>query len=98
MSDGRSGGLALFWDESLAVTVLESCNRFIDVSVKDGCTGLVWRGTFVYGEPRVDKRYRMWEHLCRLRATSREPWIVCGDYNEALWQHEHLSRSLRSES
>lgn len=23
---------------------------------------------------------------------------MCGDYNEALWQHEHLSRTMRSES
>ena len=97
-SDGRSGGLALFWDESLSVTVIDSCNCFIDVSVVDGGSGTSWRGTFVYGEPRVENRHRMWEHLCRLRAYSREPWMVCGDFNEALWQHEHLSRIERSEA
>ena len=58
-SDGRSGGLALFWEETLTVTVLESCNRFIDVRVLDGGSGISWRGTFVYGEPRVENRQRM---------------------------------------
>ncbi|XP_073360676.1 uncharacterized protein [Aegilops tauschii subsp. strangulata] len=29
---------------------------------------------------------------------SREPWVMCGDFNEALWQHEHLSRSARAEA
>lgn len=23
--------------------------------------------------------------------------MVCGDFNEAMWQHEHFSRSLRGE-
>lgn len=50
------------------------------------------------GEPRVENRHIMWDHLTRLRAISQDPWFVCGDYNEAMWQHEHLSRSTRSES
>ena len=44
-SDGRGGGLALFWDESLTVRVLESCSRFIDVVVLDQGVGKSWRST-----------------------------------------------------
>ena len=69
------------------MTVLDSCSRFIDVSVVDVGSGTSWRATFVYGEPRVENRYRMWEDLCRLRVSSLLPWMVCGDFNEALWQH-----------
>lgn len=90
--------MALFWDESLNVTVLDACCRYIDVHVDDVGGGNSWRGTFVYGEPRVENRHSMWDHLTRLRAISRDPWFVCGDYNEAMWQHEHLSRTLRSET
>ena len=97
-SDGRSGGLALFWDENLTVMVLESCSRFIDVRILEGGSSISWRDTFVYGEPRVENLQWMWDHLCRLRAVSREPWVVCGDFNEALWQYEHLSRSARAEA
>jgi len=39
----------------------------------------------------------MWAHLARLRAISQEPWLVCGDFNEELWQGEHLSRTPRAE-
>ena len=72
-SDGRSGGLALFWDESLSVTILDSCQRYIDVSVTNEGAGIEWRSTFVYGEPRVENRQNMWDHLTRLRATSPAP-------------------------
>lgn len=96
-SDGRSGGLALFWDKNLQVTVLDSCCRYIDVLVFDQASNVQWRGSFVYGEPRVENWYIMWAHLQRLRGLSEDPWFVCGDFNETLWQHEHLSSSLRAE-
>uniref|UniRef100_A0A453JPI0 Endonuclease/exonuclease/phosphatase domain-containing protein n=1 Tax=Aegilops tauschii subsp. strangulata TaxID=200361 RepID=A0A453JPI0_AEGTS len=57
--EGRGGGLALFWDESLQVIVLDSCKRYIDISVLDQGSGKTWRSTFVYGEPRVEHRQRM---------------------------------------
>ena len=53
--EGRGGGLALFWDEGLQVTLLEACKRFIDVRIVDPAEGKQWRATFVYGEPRVEK-------------------------------------------
>lgn len=96
--DGRGGGLALFWDDTLQVTVMDVCKRYIDVSVYDHDADKSWRSTFIYGEPRVENRYRMWEHLSRLKGCSDLPWVVCGDFNEAMWQHEHFSRSLRGES
>ena len=40
----------------------------------------------------------MCDHLSRLRAISHDPWFVCGDFNEAIWKHEHLSSCTRSEN
>lgn len=97
-SNGLSGGLALFWDESLQVNILDKCDRYIDVSVVDQGSGTSWRTTYVYGEPRAENRHLMWEHLSRLRGVSDDPWLVCGDFNQTMWQHEHLSRSSRAES
>jgi hypothetical protein len=97
-SDGLSGGLALFWDKNLQVTVLDSCTGYIDVRVVDKASAKTWRTTFVYGEPWVENRYRMWNHLTSLRSFLTEPWLVCGDFNEAMWQHEHFSRSQRAEN
>jgi endonuclease/exonuclease/phosphatase family metal-dependent hydrolase len=33
----------------------------------------------------------MWEKLQNLKTNSDLPWLVLGDFNEALWQEEHLS-------
>ena len=84
-SDGLSGGLVLYWDEKLQVTVLDSCARYIDVRIVDVASGKNWRTTFVYGEPRVENRHHMWSSHSQLRAISSEPWLVCGDFNEAMW-------------
>jgi hypothetical protein len=53
---------------------------------------------FVYGESRAENRHRMWSALCDLRASLALPWFVVGDFNEALWQHEHLSICRRPEN
>jgi exonuclease III len=97
-SDGLSGGLALYWHESMQVDVKEVTSRYIDVHVRESISGPLWHATFVYGEPRVDQRHIMWSALCALRATSDLPWFLVGDFNEALWQHEHFSICPRPES
>jgi hypothetical protein len=40
----------------------------------------------------------MWSALRDLKASSMLPWFLVGDFNEALWQHEHLSACRRSEN
>ncbi|KAM0873877.1 hypothetical protein ACQ4PT_037786 [Festuca glaucescens] len=96
-SDGLSGGLALFWHDSMYVEVKEVTERFIDVHIQASPGEQIWHATFVYGEPRTENRHRLWSALCALRASSSLPWIVAGDFNEALWQHEHLSSCPRPE-
>jgi hypothetical protein len=39
----------------------------------------------------------MWELLKRLKHVSNAPWMLIGDFNEALWTFEHLSSLRRSE-
>jgi hypothetical protein len=58
----------------------------------------MWRITCVYGEPRVENRHRVWSQLQAMRGTSNLPWLVVGDFNEALWQFEHLTHTPRSET
>jgi hypothetical protein len=94
-SQGKSGGLALYWDESLSVNVLDINERWIDAYVRLSDDEPMWRVTFVYGEPRVENRHLMWDSLCRLRSTSDIPWLVAGDFNEAMWEFEHLSSTPR---
>jgi hypothetical protein len=37
----------------------------------------------------------MWELLRRLKPISQTPWMLMGDFNEALWPFEHLSTRKR---
>lgn len=96
-SDGMSGGLALFWHESIHMEIKSINERYIDVYVCLSRGEPSWHATFVYGEPRVENRNRMWSLLSSLKTSSSLPWIVLGDFNEALWQFEHFSIKKRNE-
>jgi hypothetical protein len=39
----------------------------------------------------------MWTTLRRIAPDANVPWMMIGDFNEAKWQHEHLSKTKRSE-
>jgi hypothetical protein len=58
---------------------------------------LRWRATFVYGDPRVQDRKLMWELPRRIQPAQNAPWVMLGDFNEVLWQFEHLSKHKRPE-
>ena len=60
---GRSGGLALFYNNDYKVIILYSNNRMIDVeAVANGKQVFL---TFVYGEPDQSLRDHAWEGLTR---------------------------------
>lgn len=96
-SDGMSGGLALFWHESYVVEIMDKDERYIDAHVRVNQDAEQWRVTCVYGEPRVENRHLMWSKLQNLKNTSDLPWLVIGDFNEALWDFEHMSATPRAE-
>jgi hypothetical protein len=97
-SEGFSGGLALFWHESIEVIVKDATARYIDVWMRISPDEPMFHATFVYGEPRTENRHRMWSSLSTLCASSSLPWALIGDFNEALWSYEHLSAVPRAES
>ena len=60
---GRSGGLALFYNNEYQVKILYSSNRMIDIeAVANGKQVFL---TFVYGEPVQKLRDQVWERLTR---------------------------------
>jgi hypothetical protein len=94
---GKGGGLALYWQEGITVDLLSFSRRHIDVHVSGGPYDCMWRGTFVYGEPKPQDRHLMWTLMHDLKPLSSEPWLMMGDFNEAMWQEEHFSMTKRSE-
>ena len=95
-SVGLSGGLALYWHESLSLDVKEINERYIDAYVTGTAGEPPWRLTCVYGEPRTEDRHRMWSLLRDLHQKANMPWVVVGDFNEAMWSFEHFSDTPRS--
>ena len=83
--------------EDVDVQLLSYNSRHIDVHIQGGPFGARWRGTFVYGYTKASERHHMWTMLRRIKDNSSEPWMVLGDFNEAMWQAEHFSRAKRSE-
>jgi hypothetical protein len=92
---GKGGGLVLFWDDSLKISILSYILHYIDTLIWDADHHAHWRGTFVYGEPHMHERSKMWELLRRLKPVSRAPWMLIGDFNEALWSFKHFSTRRR---
>jgi hypothetical protein len=82
---GKGGGIALYWTEDITVNLLSFSNRHIDVHVSGGPYDHMWRGTFIYGEPKASDRHLMWTKLRQLKDHSDEPWVMLGDFNEAMW-------------
>jgi hypothetical protein len=39
----------------------------------------------------------MWKLLRRIKRDVMEPWLMAGDFTEAMWQHEHISATRRNE-
>jgi hypothetical protein len=97
LGDGKGGGIALYWMQGITVDLLSYSHRHIDVHIQGGPYKQRWRGTFVYGEPKASERHHMWALLRRIRPRSSKPWLMTGDFNEAMWQGEHFSRTRRSE-
>ena len=93
-----SGGLALYWHESYDVQILDKKERYIDALVRIHPDAEQWRATCVYGEPRVENRPAMWSALQNLKTVIDRPWLVVGDFNEALWNFEHMSATPRPEA
>lgn len=85
---GQSGGIWCLWEVSLwKVVVLESSSQFVHLLV-------TWKGhiswvvTVVYASPRFAQRQELWGDLVRLAQSINEAWMIWGDFNSILGDHE----------
>ncbi|XP_019190530.1 PREDICTED: uncharacterized protein LOC109184989 [Ipomoea nil] len=82
-----SGGLALFWRKNNTARLLSFSKNHVDVEViiKDD---MIRRMTCFYGFPERNRRRDSWALLGVLSSRSALPWVVIGDFNDLLFQHE----------
>ncbi|KAL5794703.1 hypothetical protein ACOSP7_003297 [Xanthoceras sorbifolium] len=62
---GRSGGLYLFWSDSVEVDLITFSRHHIDTKIKSH-GGFIWRFTGFYGHPEGSQRQHSWTLLHRL--------------------------------
>ena len=80
-SNNKGGGLALFWNNSMNLTIKSFSCHHIDTVINEGQED-AWRLTGIYGAPKTHKRSDMWTFLNRLSHLYQLPWCVIGDFNE----------------
>jgi hypothetical protein len=96
-SEGRSGSLAMYWNNPTVLDLQSFSKNHIDMKVVDGEND-PWRLTCIYGEAQHALRYRTWELMSLLCAHSDLPWVCIGDYNEVLRRDEHFGVGDRDDA
>nr|XP_023875072.1 uncharacterized protein LOC111987579 [Quercus suber] len=91
---GRSGGLVMYWKDSINVKVEGSDRYYID-AVIDKNSENEWRITGFYGEPDIARRHEAWSKLRSLNSQSEKPWLCVGDFNEIVRRDEKLGGPSR---
>ncbi|XP_031101983.1 uncharacterized protein LOC116005888 [Ipomoea triloba] len=86
-SIGRSGGLTLLWKRNNIARLLTYSKNHVDVEVCMTGVGL-WRMTGFNGFPERSRRDDSWALLRSLAGQSALPWVILGDFNDLLFQHE----------
>ncbi|XP_030970704.1 uncharacterized protein LOC115991098 [Quercus lobata] len=95
--NNRDGGLALFWRNSVDLSVDSFSPNHIDSIINKGKED-VWRFIGFYGEPVTHKRMESWNNLRQLHNKFNLPWLCAEDFNEIIRSSEKMGGSSRSQT
>jgi len=87
-SQGRSGGIGLFWNNSIKVEILGYSVYHLDAMLEEHNRDK-WRLTCEYGEAQTHLRHQTWTILKNISTLRSLPWLCMGDFNEVLRPEEH---------
>ncbi|KAK9942661.1 hypothetical protein M0R45_008314 [Rubus argutus] len=88
VADSKKGGLSLWWRPDVSVDCHNSSKFFIDTTVTFIKSGVKARITWIYGPPYYADKAEFWGSWTNKKRDDWIPWMVIGDLNEMLWQHE----------
>ncbi|XP_062014406.1 uncharacterized protein LOC133730919 [Rosa rugosa] len=83
-----SGGLALFWDNSVQVSSITSTHNYISTSVLSVADSFLCNISWMYGNPHSNQKNAFWRSVYTAFSPRLIPWLCLGDFNEILWLHE----------
>ncbi|XP_042942727.1 uncharacterized protein LOC122276878 [Carya illinoinensis] len=92
---GRSGGLAMIWNENLNASLFSYSRHHISLMIKSEEEGREWHLTGFYGDPALERRKNCWDILCLLRPDRTCPWLCMGDFNELVSNEEKMGGAER---
>ncbi|KAH9800659.1 hypothetical protein KPL71_000753 [Citrus sinensis] len=93
--NGMGGGLALFWNSGVDVTIKSYSSHHIYAIVQNH-SDKIWRCTRVYGHAEASQKHHTWTLLKRLPELYSYSWCCFGNFNEILDFHEKLGGHERS--
>ncbi|XP_038688766.1 uncharacterized protein LOC119987931 [Tripterygium wilfordii] len=89
---GFSGGIWVFWKETLQISVIKTHPQFIHLRVQSNGINS-WLLTVVYGSPNFNLRKLLWMDLNSEIKDNLDPWMVVGDFNSVVSLEEVSSQA-----
>lgn len=100
-SEGRSGGLALFWTKKFQISIhnfsKSHIHGLITNSESSDHDAAAWYLTGIYGHPDVARREETWDLIISLRVSADQEWLMMGGFNEILSNYENIGGRDRAE-
>ncbi|KAB2625965.1 hypothetical protein D8674_017625 [Pyrus ussuriensis x Pyrus communis] len=85
---GRAGGLSMWWDDSLEVTINYTSKHIIDAKINYVDSDRWARITWVYGTAYRNEKEDFWGWMKDWFKPTNILWLCGGDFNEILWDYE----------
>lgn len=89
------GGLTLYWNLSIKLHVLYSCDNYIDTEIEYKNKNFF--STFTYGALEKAQRRQVLQRLSELSLNRTGPWFLTGDLNDILDNSEKEGGPTRAE-
>ena len=96
ITQGKLGGIYLFWSSCIYVEVLEFNSVTIAISIRDNVCN--WFLVGFYGPLYYRKRTKAWTNLFGLLQSLKGPWLCFGDFNTVAEDNEKLGGHSGSSS
>lgn len=85
-SVGKAGGLCIFWKEEINFSLVSYSQNHICGDIENGVQK--WRFVGIYGWPKEEDKYKIWNLIRHLYADSEISILFGGDFNEILCSDE----------
>ncbi|XP_074301071.1 uncharacterized protein LOC141632422 [Silene latifolia] len=90
-------GLVILWRDGVEVEVVSSIAHYIDVIIRGLFEISEWRLTRLYGWAQNEDKWRTWQLMRELKSLLFLPWVVIGDFNQILFEHEKRGGAPRDQ-